>query len=331
MKVTAYTGQSAINEWIKQQQLKERIGESERKHKIAAAKLLAKTKIAGKEFAKWNLATLIAPPMRTPITITNDILSGPMTINRRQGGKTSIKTRNNYLSHFKEIFKFCVASSYLSVNPIDHAKIDAPQGYQEDLKAEKLNPQVIYKVMDAVDNTFSLVYYTAIATGMRQGEQRALMWKHINFEEGIIRIEQAVKLAKCGEEIGVPKTRGSTREIPMSEKLSKSLKKEYLKQGRPQDNKFVFSNRNNAPIQGKVFRKNLEKAIEKSNVAAFTWHDLRHFFASILFDKFGSDYYIVSQLLGHESVEFTKKQYVHWFKDEDRDNRVRQGMAQAGI
>lgn len=50
-----------------------------------------------------------------------------------------------------------------------------------------------------------------------------------------------------------------------------------------------------------------------------------------MFDKFGSDYYIVSQLLGHESVEFTKKRYVHWFKDEDRDNRVRQGMAQAGI
>lgn len=331
MKTITYTGELAIDKWIKQQQLKESIGESERKHKIASAKLLAQTKIGGKIFAKWNLTTLIAPPLRTPITITNDILSGPMTINRRQGGKTSIKTRNNYLSHFKEIFKFCVASSYLSVNPIDHAKIDAPQGYKKDFKAEKLNPQVIYKVMDAVDNNFNIVYYTAIATGMRQGEQRALMWKHINFEEGIIKIEQAVKVAKCGEEIGVPKTRGSIREIPISEKFSKSLKKEYLKQGRPQGNKFVFSNRNNSPIKGKVLRKNLEKAIEKSKVAVFTWHDLRHFFASIMFDKFGSDYYIVSQLLGHESVEFTKKRYVHWFKDEDRDNRVRQGMAQAGI
>ena len=85
------------------------------------------------------------------------------------------------------------------------------------------------------------------------------------------------------------------------------------------------------PISGKTFRTKLKNAIKKGNVDAFTWHDLRHFFSSILFDKFEGDYYIVSQLLGHESVEFTKKQYVHWFKDEDRNNRVRESMAQAGI
>lgn len=331
MTKTIYKGQFALDKWVEEQSMRAALGESERKHKIAAAQLLAKTKIDGKEFSKWNLATIIAPPTRTPRTITNDILNGPITINHRQGGKSSTKTRKNYLAHFKQIFNFCVDSAYLTVNPVLKARIDEPQGYKEDLKAIKLNPQVIHKVMDAVDNDFTLPYYTAIASGIRQGEQRALMWKHINFKERLIKIEQAIKVARCGEEIGVPKTRGSIREIPMSDNLSKALKKEYLKQGRPQDTRFVFSNRNNAPIQGKTFRRKLKKAIEKSGVDAFTWHDLRHFFASNLFDKFGKDYHIVSQLLGHESVEFTKKQYVHWFRNEDRNKRVREAMKAAGV
>ena len=33
----------------------------------------------------------------------------------------------------------------------------------------------------------------AIQTGIRQGEQRALMWKHIDFDKRTVRIEQAIQ------------------------------------------------------------------------------------------------------------------------------------------
>jgi len=91
MTKTIYKGQFALDKWVDEQSMRASLGESERKHKIAAAQLLAKTKIDGKEFSKWNLATLIAPPTRTPRTITNDILNGPITINHRQGGKSSTR------------------------------------------------------------------------------------------------------------------------------------------------------------------------------------------------------------------------------------------------
>jgi integrase len=50
-----------------------------------------------------------------------------------------------------------------------------------------------------------------------------------------------------------------------------------------------------------------------------------------MFDTMGVNYALVSQLLGHASVEFTRKQYVHWFENEERDNKILEGMAQAGI
>ena len=325
------TGQEALNQWIEEQTTREAIGESERKHKLASAALLLETQIAGTKFADWDLGELIYPPLRTPKTITRDIFNGPMSINRHAGGKTSVKTRQNYLQHFKQMFKYFVECAYIKSNPLETAKIEKPQDYNEDMKATRLNPEIIHSVRSNIDDDFKLLYYTAIATGMRQGEQRALTWNDVDFNAGTIKISKAVKVAKHGEEIGVPKTKGSFREIPMSEDLSKALKEEKLKRGMPKENSFVFSNRNNMPISGKTFRTKLKNAIKKSSVDAFTWHDLRHFFASILFDKFEGDYYIVSQLLGHESVEFTKKQYVHWFKDEDRNNRVRESMAQAGI
>ena len=80
-----------------------------------------------------------------------------------------------------------------------------------------------------------------------------------------------------------------------------------------------------------MFRKVLKEAIAKSNIESFRWHDLRHYFASIMFDTMGVNYALVSQLLGHASVEFTRKQYVQWFENEERDNKILEGMAQAGI
>ena len=45
----------------------------------------------------------------------------------------------------------------------------------------------------------------------------------------------------------------------------------------------------------------------------------------------GVNYALVSQLLGHDSVEFTRKHYVNCFENEERDNTILEGRAQAGI
>jgi len=57
------------------------------------------------------------------------------------------------------------------------------------------------------------------------------------------------------------------------------------------------------------FRSAFENAVKNSGVERFTFHDLRHTFASNLVMK-GVDITTVSELLGHKSIVMTKR-YSH--------------------
>ena len=69
------------------------------------------------------------------------------------------------------------------------------------------------------------------------------------------------------------------------------------------------------------------EAINKSNLELFKWHDLRHYFASSLFNKFGKDFDTVTNLLGHTDMGFTRDKYVHWFKDKEKEKQIRENIS----
>tara|TARA_R100000458_G_scaffold24347_1_gene21957 strand:+ start:248 stop:1399 length:1152 start_codon:yes stop_codon:yes gene_type:complete len=328
------TGEYAINKYIEKVKVST-VTKGEKNEKISSANKLNKTIVSGKEFKDWDLSKLILPGVRTPDDILQDLLqSKPMLTNQRNGKPTATKTRINTFKHFKQIFNYFVSRSYISVNPVDVKELPIPDDYiVGSVTAEKVSGDVINLIMSNIDPKFALIFQMAISTGFRQAEQRALMWKHIDWDNKKIILDQSIRVGDYGEEVSPKlKTKTSKRKLPISEKLYQSLKQEYLRQGRPNNpNTFIFRNRNNRPISGDMFRKALKEAIVKSNIEDFRWHDLRHYFASIMFDTMGVNYALVSQLLGHASVEFTRKQYVHWFENEDRDNKILEGMAQAGI
>lgn len=328
------TGEYAINKYIEKVKVST-VTKGEKNEKISSANKLNKTIVSGMAFKDWDLSQLILPGVRTPDDILQDLLrSKPMWTNQRNGEPTATKTRINTFKHFKQIFNYFISRSYISVNPVDVKQLPIPEDYVVgSVSAEKVSEDVINLIMSNIDPKFTLVFQMAISTGFRQGEQRALMWKHIDFDNKKIILDQSIRVGDYGEEVSPKlKTRTSKRKLPLSEKLYQLLQQEYLRQGRPNNpDTFIFRNRNNRPISGDMFRKVLKEAIAKSNVESFRWHDLRHYFASIMFDTMGVNYALVSQLLGHASVEFTRKQYVHWFENEERDNKILEGMAQAGI
>ena len=174
-----------------------------------------------------------------------------------------------------------------------------------------------------MDKKFQLVMEFAIQTGIRQGEQRALMWKHIDFDERVVHIEQGFQ----EKVIGDVKTSASFRTIQLTDNMCKKLQLLKLKRGVPSDIDFIFTIKNNRPIASKTFIKNLYEAINKSNLELFKWHDLRHYFASSLFNKFGKDFDTVTNLLGHTDMGFTRDKYVHWFKDKEKEKQIRENIS----
>jgi site-specific recombinase XerD len=69
----------------------------------------------------------------------------------------------------------------------------------------------------------------------------------------------------------------------------------------------VFCNRNGTPY--KSFRSAFERAVQKGGLIDFTFHDLRHTFASRLVMS-GVDLPTVKELLGHKDISMTLR-YTH--------------------
>ena len=330
------TGQEAIYKWIANVEKEfdnEEYGLSEKGDKIRSANRLNNQKIFGKRFKNWNLNELISGE-RTPYAISEQIKNGDITINHHKCNpkdcmnhnhgsvSSAIDTRNHYLVHFKQFFNYCVALGYMNKNPLLGTKIKERKN-KKDKKATRIAPSNMTKVFNNMDKKFQIVMEFAIQTGLRQGEQRALMWKHIDFDKELLIIEQAVQMYS----IGSVKTMASFRKIPLNSELITKLKSIKIQRKSARDNDYVFTLRRGSRISHKSFTKYLYDAIDKAGLERFKWHDLRHYFASGLFASFKEDYDRVTNLLGHTDMSFTRKTYVHWFNNEKENKEIKEAIS----
>ncbi|MGN1311948.1 MAG: site-specific integrase [Bacilli bacterium] len=161
---------------------------------------------------------------------------------------------------------------------------------------------------------FEILYYC----GLRRGELRGLIWKNINFEKKTLSVVQNVVNAN-GDfgywRITTPKTRTSTRTIPISEKLYKDLlkyKTECDKYYGFNEKWFVFGDV--SPLHPDVLRRRKNTNATKAGVKQIRIHDFRHSCVSLLINN-GANITIVSKYLGHAKIDETLNTYSHIFQN----------------
>lgn len=135
---------------------------------------------------------------------------------------------------------------------------------------------------------------TALNTGMRRGEILALTWRDVDFHQKVVRVEKS----KNGEK----------RAVPMSNVLYETLKGIKVRS----ITGVVF------PISVRSIRDAYDKALARSGITNFHFHDLRHTFATRLVQN-GVDIYRVKELLGHKSIEMTMR-YAHHYTESLRSS-----------
>jgi integrase len=141
-----------------------------------------------------------------------------------------------------------------------------------------------------------LLVITALHTGFRASELRSLTWTDVEISRRMITVRAGY--AKNGE----------ARRVPMNQLLTdilKSVKLANSEYGR------VFCTRDGMPYRS--FRSAFERAVRKAGIADFTFHDLRHTFASRLVMA-GVDLPTVKELLGHRDISMTMR-YTHLSSD----------------
>ena len=59
----------------------------------------------------------------------------------------------------------------------------------------------------------------------------------------------------------------------------------------------------------------LHAACDTAGVERIRWHDLRHFFASVLIFDLQESEIVIASVMGHKNASFTREQYGHWLDD----------------
>lgn len=189
-------------------------------------------------------------------------------------------------------------------------------------------------------HSMETIFLMALFTGMRQSEIIALEWKDIDLKKCTININKIAKYQKIITEnkeneykilVQTPKTKNSIRKIAFPKELGEKLKqhkkkqKEYkiLSGGEYNKKNLVFCNRNgDYYIGGTIYtafkiclkRINERTKEEDKKLNNFTFHDLRHTYATRMFEL-KTDPKTVQMILGHSNISITLNTYTHVMKE----------------
>lgn len=172
---------------------------------------------------------------------------------------------------------------------------------------------------------YAPAYIFLLNTGMRVGELAALTWKDIDFEKKTIKINKTVSIIKNRNRFEVDskkvniitttKTQKSNRVIPMNETASlvlQELKRRQTDMGIKSD--YVISTKDGKVMLIRVIEQTFSRICEENAIQYRGVHALRHTFGSILVRK-GVDIKVISEILGHSTVQFTYDRYIHIIKE----------------
>ncbi|MBN1497621.1 MAG: site-specific integrase [Spirochaetes bacterium] len=148
---------------------------------------------------------------------------------------------NRVIDYVKPPLKAAYRRGYISKDPtagkVEKAKEDMRR--RGSLTADEIRRILL---MPHIEDRRARPYIiTAILTGMRKGELRALRWQDVNFNEGVIYVRQSFTE---GNGITKPKTEGSVREIPILKPVRDALGEIRESSPYTENGDFVFYQKN---------------------------------------------------------------------------------------
>lgn len=167
---------------------------------------------------------------------------------------------------------------------------------------------------------FSVAWWLALGAGLRRGEICGLCWSHVDLDDGVISVRKTLVVAGGHDVWSTPKTQRSRREVAIDEGVTRVLRAERrrqleLRMADPtswaasedtvvcwQDGRRVHPDRLSHAHVREVRRAGIEPYV--------AFHDLRHSFATLALAA-GVEAKVVSEMLGHASVQLTLDRYTH--------------------
>ncbi|EJB51137.1 bacteriophage-related integrase [Helicobacter pylori Hp H-27] len=217
-------------------------------------------------------------------------------------------TIHNLNANLKSFLEFCQTEGFIEKSPYFTITLKNAK------EAKAIEPFSLEEVKTIIGNTQSLrlkaFLMVAFFTGMRTGEQLALLWEDIDFNEKKIVINKS--LNELGQ-ITTPKNKPSIREVDLLEPVGKILKE--LQASEPANKKFVFIS---MPKRSTMFQRAFRSLLRALNLKDRKLYTTRHTFASLMLSQ-GEEAMWVSKTLGHKDLNTTYKTYSHYIPKQEKE------------
>ena len=214
-------------------------------------------------------------------------------------------TINKYIKFISAIYNFMIDSDAAVRNPLARVKS------LKEIKNKKIRALCTEEVQALLSKTkqvypdFFPLLFTALFTGMRQGELFALTWDSINWITKKITIDKNYTHGT----LGTPKT-GKIRVIDMSDELAKVLREWRMACPKGENNLVFPNNEGNYQSAENMMKRRFLPALNRAGIDRIRFHDLRHTYASLLLAN-GAPMKYVQHQLGHSSITMTMDLYTH--------------------
>ena len=218
--------------------------------------------------------------------------------NHPQDKGLSGHTINCYLRSLRIFFSWLVSEEIMKNNPFDHVKIPRPSRKViptfTDSQIQDLLRVIDTRTIEGYRNY--TIILTLLDTGMRVSELCHLKLSDVALEEGMLKV-----LGKGNKE----------RLIPIGKQVQRLLWR-YISRYRPEplsaNGNVLFLNRDGKPLTKERVEKILTRYGRKAGLEGVRCspHTLRHT-AAVKFLRNGGDVFSLQRMLGHSSLEMTRR------------------------
>jgi integrase len=221
------------------------------------------------------------------------------------------------------IFAFAEKRGWARGNPCKH--VEAPEAPDADAEIRFLDEAELAALLRAVDELLARVrdpasgrttradalrriyrldrvlYLTAALTGLRQGELLGLRWRDIDWSAGRVRVRRAWVRG----EMGTPKSKRSSRSVPLALTLAAELERHFQRSAYQDDDDLVFAHPDTgAPLDRSKLLKRFKTAAKRAKLRNMRFHDLRHTFGTRMAGA-GTPMRTLQEWMGHRDFKAT--------------------------
>lgn len=243
----------------------------------------------------------------------------------------SIETVKGLRRVLRTVFNEALRFEWIQKNPVVGTKLNA---VNSNVSLKPIKEKEVFSMSEAKEfirrldalpedmNYRRIPLKFMLLTGVRIAEMNGLRWSDIDFVEKVVHIRRNRLYAKAlGYYEKDPKTKNSTRDIPLPDVLIKDLLKfeEWFRLADDdfdikKDEYYVASNIYRQPVGESTVTHWLKKYEKEWGTKDISCHGLRHTYCSLLLSQ-NVPIQTVSKYMGHSDSTITLKVYSHFIPD----------------